>query len=834
MRSWTNLILWSLVVLSGTGVVVQTAAAATITVDEISPGVGAVVVAPDGLCSIREAIINANANNQSGSAECTAGSGTDTIVLPSNAIFTLGDAAVLNDAGYGSSGLPHITSPITIEANGSTITRDSSVPCTLNGTQVAGEFRILRVDNAGSLTLEDATLTNGCADGAQGHSGGAIHANGDLVLRRSSLIGNMANSAGGGLHKQLGTVTIEQSTLASNSANLGGAVRPETTTAIVRNSTISGNHAISNGGGLWVYNSAVTLENVTFSANTASGLGGGIYATDTGFVTSITNAKNTIFDGSSCFSNGGAWSAEGANFDSGTSCADFFNASSPGTFTPNATLDLDPLADNGGPTMTHAIGTGSQVIDAVPDGECTPFGGGAAFTTDQRGEIRPLDGNGDGTALCDAGAFEVAGLTIDDVTVTEDPTTATFTISRGPATVGISTVQADTADGSATAGADYTAVGAQTVTIPDGASSATIDVPILEDLTDEGASEAFFVNLSNASHPIADAQGVGTITDDDTAGVTLSMVAVATSETGTTDSFTAVLDVEPTADVTLTVTSGDTTEGLLTDADETDQGAVTLTFTPANWNVAQIVTVTGQDDALADGNQTYNITTTTLSTDPLWDDLAVADVTATNIDDETSASDGDGDGVDNTIEDGGPNGGDGNGDGIPDSMQPHVATFPAANGNGYITVISTCELREVAAVLKDGFERAPVLLPYALVEFRLPCASADLTVLYHAGDGWSEGMGYWKYGPETPGQALTRKWYELNGAVFDTTTVAGFTVARARFTLTDGQLGDDTGVDGEIVDQGGPGAPVTPIPTASEWMLLMLALALALAGARSR
>ncbi|MBW3672387.1 MAG: IPTL-CTERM sorting domain-containing protein [Acidobacteria bacterium] len=107
-----------------------------------------------------------------------------------------------------------------------------------------------------------------------------------------------------------------------------------------------------------------------------------------------------------------------------------------------------------------------------------------------------------------------------------------------------------------------------------------------------------------------------------------------------------------------------------------------------------------------------------------------------------------------------------------------------------------------------------------------------MTVLYHAGDGWDPAIGYWKYGPETPGQALTSKWYQLPGAVFDTTTVAGNTVARANFTLNDGQLGDDTGVDGEIVDQGGPGAPgpMSSIPTTSEWMLLLLMMTLAITG----
>lgn len=1050
-------------------------APATILVDETFPGSGVGVVdwnPYDGLCSLREAIDNANATSTTTlHPDCEAGftSGADTIVLPANATFTLTDAAVLNDVSSGNSGLPHITSMMTIQANGSTITRDSSLPCTLNGTQVAGEFRLLRIASL-SVTLEDATLTNGCADGSLGRSGGAImdDPGGDLVLRRSTVTGNQASAAGGGLFTEGGTLTIEHSTLASNSSNFGGAAYITSTAATVRNSTLSGNQATSSGGGFRIFESTVTLEHVTFVSNTAPS-GGGVNALSVSFPTSI-RAKNILLSGSSCgVSSSGTvvrWSAEGANFDSGTTCAGLFNASPPGTFTGNATLNLGPLADNGGPTMTHALGGGSDAIDAVPDGQCTPFGGGAgvAFTTDQRGETRALDVSGNAPALCDAGAFEVAPLSIGDVTQAEGTggsSAFTFTVSRGTASVGDATVQVDTADGTATAPGDYTAIVAQTATIPDGASSTTVDVTVagdtvyeldetftvnlsnatngvltdatgigtitnddappsfsIDDVTlDEGNAgttaftftitwgggtavdatvdvatadgsatvaggdytavplttltflpgdttktvtvdvhgdqmmendETFTVDLSSPTHAtITKAQGLGTILNDDTAGVTIDPTAgLETTEAGGTDTFTVVLTSQPKSDVVIDVATSDSTEGRISSDGATQTDALTLTFTSGDWNVPQTVTVTGVDDDVADGDQPYtivtaaavsadgnfsgrsvsnvsvtntdddgaaivvtptsglatteaggsdtftimlssqptanvtiglsssdtsegavspssvtftavnwNITQTVMvtgvddvladgdqpytivtdpavSADPVYDGTLVADLSVTNLDDETSVDDSDGDGVPNTVEDGGPNGGDGNGDGIPDSLQPHVATFRAANGNGYITLMSTCELREVVALLKDGFEPAPVLLPYALVEFRLPCANADMTVLYHAGNGWSAGTGYWKYGPETPGQALTTTWYKLPGLVFDTTKVAGNTVARARFTLNDGQLGDDTGVDGEIVDQGGPDAPsVARIPTASEWMLLMMAMALALAGA---
>ena len=84
------------------------------------------------------------------------------------------------------------------------------------------------------------------------------------------------------------------------------------------------------------------------------------------------------------------------------------------------------------------------------------------------------------------------------------------------------------------------------------------------------------------------------------------------------------------------------------------------------------------------------------------------------------------------------------------------------------------------------------------------------------------GTQYWKYGP-TPGDAAPH-WYVLPA------TIAGNTVT---FSITDGGLGDDDlTANGTIVDQGGPGAGATAIPTLSQWAMLVLMLLLGLMGAR--
>ncbi|AOW18734.1 hypothetical protein LPB03_15295 [Polaribacter vadi] len=113
-----------------------------------------------------------------------------------------------------------------------------------------------------------------------------------------------------------------------------------------------------------------------------------------------------------------------------------------------------------------------------------------------------------------------------------------------------------------------------------------------------------------------------------TPGITLSTASNNTKEDTTTATFTAVLNLEPTTDVVLNITSGDTGEVTVSPA--------TLTFTNANWNTPQTITATGVDDALADGNVDVTIT---VAVDDASSDNAyapVADVTTivTNEDDD--------------------------------------------------------------------------------------------------------------------------------------------------------------------------------------------------------
>ena len=94
-----------------------------------------------------------------------------------------------------------------------------------------------------------------------------------------------------------------------------------------------------------------------------------------------------------------------------------------------------------------------------------------------------------------------------------------------------------------------------------------------------------------------------TTINDDAVTVTVSPTGgLRTDESGGTASFSIVLGSAPSSDVTITVASSDPGEGVASPG--------TLTFTDVNWSVPQTVTVTGVDDAVDDGDQSYTIVTT--------------------------------------------------------------------------------------------------------------------------------------------------------------------------------------------------------------------------------
>jgi len=153
-----------------------------------------------------------------------------------------------------------------------------------------------------------------------------------------------------------------------------------------------------------------------------------------------------------------------------------------------------------------------------------------------------------------------------------------------------------------------------------------------------------------------------------------------------------------------------------------------------------------------------------------------------------------------------PNNGDGNGDGIQDSSQANVTSLLNAVDGNYLTLQalpSDCVLANVQSKAEDTLpipdDNADY--PYGLVEFEAACETANITVFYHGSEELNGA--YRKYGPTPPYNNSLSEWYSLPNATFGFVKVGDKYLMRASFTLKDGELGDDTGVDGIIYDIGG-------------------------------
>ncbi|MEG3872473.1 choice-of-anchor D domain-containing protein, partial [Microcoleus sp. Z1_B5] len=222
-------------------------------------------------------------------------------------------------------------------------------------------------------------------------------------------------------------------------------------------------------------------------------------------------------------------------------------------------------------------------------------------------------------------------LTASTTTASEAGTTAiTFTATAEGNVAGAQTLNL-ALTGTASP-ADFTGAIPTQITLLDGSKTGQVTITVNDDLIAEGAETAT-LTISSPSSGIAlgttTNQSV-TITDNDTANITITpTTGLTTTEAGGKATFTVQLNSQPTADVTVGLTSDNTAEGTVS--------PTSVTFTNANWNVAQTVTATGVDDNLVDGNKTYNIVTAAAtSTDSNYNGFNPADVAVTNTDNDVT------------------------------------------------------------------------------------------------------------------------------------------------------------------------------------------------------
>jgi hypothetical protein len=265
------------------------------------------------------------------------------------------------------------------------------------------------ISNAGDLTIINGIIADNNAEG----SGGGIDNEGTLTIINSGLYNNTSNSFGGAIANSGGVVTILNSTLSGNNANGGdpgsdggGAINQfsDSSAMNITHSTITNNSAPNVAGrdGIWLEDGSLTVRHSIVAGNGADG------------------------NGANCTIDGGTFTPTGENIDDDASCTGFSKQ--------NTDPQLDPLADNGGPSLTHALLSGSPAIDAVPVNECNDV------TTDQRGVVRPQG------PACDIGAFEFEAANGNTSPVADDQTISTTQDQPTSITLTASDVDGDPLD----------------------------------------------------------------------------------------------------------------------------------------------------------------------------------------------------------------------------------------------------------------------------------------------------------------------------------------------------------------------------------------------------
>jgi len=352
----------------------------------------------------------------------------------------------LNDSGSGS-----LREAIALIADGGTITFDPGLvggtmtltsgqlaidsPVTIDASAAAfvtisggGASRVIMVSDGVVVAMNDLIIR----DGAAAPQGGGILNRGNLSLDRVVVTNNVENSGGpasfdlggGGIYNSESTtlnltdstvrdnttlnqpgggiygffnssINITRSTISNNlSGDVAGGLRSSGSTT-VGNSTFSGNTSTAwHGGGIFHTDGQLTVINSTFSGNIApAGTASGILVATFGAPANMT-LTNSVIEG-----NGGTFACVIEGGGAATITSDGWNVISDGSCNPNGTTDqsntdalLGPLADNGGPTLTHALGAGSPAVDSAGADDCP--------VTDQRGVIRPQG------AACDVGSIE--------------------------------------------------------------------------------------------------------------------------------------------------------------------------------------------------------------------------------------------------------------------------------------------------------------------------------------------------------------------------------------------------------------------------------------------
>ena len=258
------------------------------------------------------------------------------------------------------------------------------------------------IRSAGDVSLTDTAIAHCSAGSASVYGwGGAVSADGGITLMHSSIADAhvVPLGGGGGMSTAFGEVVLQDSTISGCSADrYGGAIYAYYGNISIDGSTLSDNSVAGEGGGLFSYYGNIAVGNSTISGNSAGTQGGGIRARYRLTLNNSTVAFNSAYNGGGVYLSSYAPDIVSSIVSNNTSTSGFvvddvaggggltitgsnnlIMSSEPTT--PGDTLTGDPglsaLADNGGPTWTHALGAGSIALDAGANPDALAF--------DQRG-----------------------------------------------------------------------------------------------------------------------------------------------------------------------------------------------------------------------------------------------------------------------------------------------------------------------------------------------------------------------------------------------------------------------------------------------------------------
>ena len=252
-----------------------------------------------------------------------------------------------------------------------------------------------------ALTISNSTFTDNSA-----RNGGALFTSGNLIVESSTVYNNTAKTGGGIEINNTARLTLINSTVANNQTELfGGGIsiltEPGEGISTIMNSTISGNQSLNDRPPPRNHRTVNRGEGISFDSS-----GGGIFVSYAGVLivhNSILagNAETTamLADDMAAF----LLPESSHNFigagDSVFAITDGVDGNQIGTRDAPIDAQLQALADNGGTTLTQLPNSDSSVVDAGNNAVCEVI--------DQRGRIRPQDGDADGSAVCDIGAVEL-------------------------------------------------------------------------------------------------------------------------------------------------------------------------------------------------------------------------------------------------------------------------------------------------------------------------------------------------------------------------------------------------------------------------------------------